>query len=203
MAAAAAAALAAGLTACSDDDAATTTETTAQHEGHGQDHEQQDAAAHNDADVTFAQGMLPHHRQAIEMSDIVLAKPDLDPRVRALAEQIRAAQAPEIEQLDAWLTEWGVAGGDEHGAHGGDQHGGHDMAGMLSDDDLRDLDAADGATASRLFLTQMIEHHEGAVEMAQTEIENGEHEGAVAMAREIVATQQQEIDEMRSLEGEL
>ncbi|WP_143542567.1 DUF305 domain-containing protein, partial [Rhodococcus sp. YL-0] len=66
-----------------------------------------DASTHNQADVTFAEQMIPHHSQAVEMSDMLLSKDGIDPRVTALAEQIKAAQGPEIEQLQAWLTSWG------------------------------------------------------------------------------------------------
>src|SRR5262245_12367055 len=70
------------------------------------------AQAHNDADVTFAQHMIPHHQQAVEMSDIVLGKQGIDPRVTELANQIKAAQGPEIDEMQQWLTEWGMPSGD-------------------------------------------------------------------------------------------
>src|SRR3954468_16603841 len=65
------------------------------------------AEAHNNADVMFAQHMIPHHQQAIEMSDMLLAKQGIDPRVTELAKQIKAAQGPEIQQMQSWLTQWG------------------------------------------------------------------------------------------------
>jgi uncharacterized protein (DUF305 family) len=143
------------------------------------------------ADVMFAQMMIPHHEQALEMSGIVLAKAGLDPEVAALAEEIQAAQGPEIAQLEAWLDEWDapreMAGG------------GHEMSGMLSADELAALEAADAATASQLFLEQMIEHHEGAVEMAEEQLANGSHAGAIEMAEAIVATQTAEIERMQAL----
>ncbi len=154
------------------------------------------AADFNDADVMFATMMIPHHEQAIEMSDIVLDKDDADPAVAELAQEIKDAQGPEIEQLEGWLNEWGVdpdeAGGTGHGDHGG-------MDGMLSEEDLAELEAATGPEASTLFLEQMIEHHEGAVDMAQTQIDDGQNRDAIALAQEIVDTQNSEIEQMSQM----
>ncbi|MFD6857872.1 DUF305 domain-containing protein [Rhodococcus sp. NPDC060090] len=168
-----------------------------------------EAAAHNDADVMFAQMMLPHHSQAIEMSDMLLAKQDIPADVTALAEQIKAAQGPEIEQLESWLEQWGeptempeTGNNDMPGMdmdEGMDGMGGMQMEGMMSEEDMQALSDAQGTEAARLFLEQMIAHHEGAVDMAQTEIEDGQFPDAVEMARTIVDTQQQEIETMREL----
>ena len=149
-------------------------------------------AGHNDADVMFAQMMIPHHEQAIEMSDVVLAKDGTNPEVTALATQVKEAQAPEIEQLGQWLDSWGAERTSEHTGHAG-------MSGMMSDDDMQALDAAAPPESDRLFLEQMIAHHQGAVEMAQTEIESGQDTGAVEMAQTIVDTQQAEIATMEDL----
>ncbi|MEE2057265.1 DUF305 domain-containing protein [Rhodococcus artemisiae] len=164
-----------------------------------------DAAAHDEADVMFAQMMLPHHAQAIEMSNMLLGKEDIPASVAALAEQIKAAQGPEIEQLESWLEQWGqptymsddmpAMNHDMHDADGGTES----MEGMLSEADMQALSEAQGTEAARLYLTGMIEHHDGAVDMAQTEIEHGQFPDAVAMARTIVDTQQQEIETMREL----
>jgi uncharacterized protein (DUF305 family) len=155
--------------------------------------------AHNNADVWFVRHMIPHHQQAIEMSDILLAKRGIDPRVTELATKIKAAQGPEIQQMQDWLNQWGnptmpaMAPGDmQMPAHRG-------MLGQLSERELNALRAANGADASRLFLTQMIAHHEGAVSVGQTEIEEGHYPLAVAMARSIASTQQQEIDTMKGI----
>lgn len=150
----------------------------------------------NEADAMFATMMLPHHEQAIVMSDMVLAKEGVDQRVVDLAQQIKDAQGPEIAQLETWLDEWGV----DRSEHGGDHQS---MEGMLSEEQLAQLDAAGGAEASRLFLEQMIAHHEGAVTMAQTEIEDGAHPDAVAMAQSIVESQNAEIEYMRELLADL
>lgn len=156
----------------------------------------QENADVNEADVMFATMMLPHHEQAIEMSDIVLEKDDLDPDVGALAQQIKDAQGPEIEQLEGWLDEWGADRDDMSGMDHGD-HG--SMSGMMSEADLEELRSADGTEASRLFLEQMIEHHRGAVEMAETQVEDGRSPEAVDLARTIVETQNEEIEQMESL----
>lgn len=159
----------------------------------GMDHSSSDAplAGANEADVMFASMMIVHHEQAVEMSDIVLAKEGVDPRVADLAEQITAAQGPEIEQLQGWLEEWGVEPGDPGAMDHGD--------GMMSDDDLAALEAAAGPEASRLFLEQMIVHHEGAVEMAEAQIADGENPDAVALAQDIVDAQTAEIAEMTDI----
>ena len=155
--------------------------------------------AHNNADVWFVRHMIPHHQQAIEMSDILLAKQGIDPRVTEMANKIKAAQGPEIQQMQNWLNQWGnptmpaMAPGDmQMPAHGG-------MPGQLSERELDALREAKSADASRLFLTQMIAHHEGAISVAQTEIEEGQYPLAVAMARSIASTQQQEIDTMKAI----
>lgn len=146
----------------------------------------------NAADVMFAQMMLPHHEQAIEMSDSLLAKEGISPGLVDLAEQIKAAQGPEIDTLTGWLDDWGAdpeAGADMD----------HDMAGMLSAEDLQALEDATGPDAERLFLEQMVAHHEGAVEMAQAEVSGGRHAGAVEMAQAVVDSQTAEIQQMRDL----
>jgi uncharacterized protein (DUF305 family) len=159
---------------------------------------------HNDADVMFAQHMIPHHQQAIEMSDVVLAKQGIDPRVTDLATEIKAAQGPEIKQMQDWLGQWGNPPMPPMGTEEG--HGGHDMEGMpgdgmgmMSDEQMTALNNAKGVEVSRLFLTGMITHHEGAIAMAQTEIEDGKFAPAVELARAIVKTQQAEIDTMKGI----
>lgn len=160
------------------------------------------AAAANHADMMFAHMMIPHHQQAIEMSDIILAKQGIDPRVIELAQQIKAAQGPEIAQLQAWLKQWGMPGMG-HGGMGdmpGMDHGGMSgMDGMLSPAEMDALKTAQGVEASKLFLTGMIAHHQGAITMAQNEIKNGQFPEAVAMATSIAESQQKEIDEMNGI----
>ena len=155
--------------------------------------------------------MIPHHQQAIEMSDIVLAKQGIDPRVTDLATKIKAAQGPEITQMQDWLTQWGNPPTPSMGPGMGSMPGhgnmpGHampgmsgGMMGMLSGEQMTALRNAQGIDASRLFLTGMITHHEGAIAMAQTEIEDGQFPPELELSRSIVKTQQEEIDTMRGI----
>jgi uncharacterized protein (DUF305 family) len=148
------------------------------------------AADVNDADMQFTMMMIPHHEQAVEMADMVLAKDGIDERVLTLAEQIKAAQGPEIELMESWLDDWGTPMGDMDGM---------DHGGMMSDTDMEALEAATGAEASRLFLEQMIVHHEGAIEMAQDEIDNGQNLDVIALADNIIASQTTEIATMEDI----
>ncbi|WP_411720175.1 DUF305 domain-containing protein [Mycetocola sp.] len=152
-------------------------------------------ATFNDADVIFAQMMIPHHEQAVEMSDMLLAKDGIAEQVRSLATQIKDAQQPEIDQLNEWLDAWGA-----DDSMGGMDHG---MDGMMSEDDMKTLEDASGDDASKLFLEQMVVHHEGAVEMAETEINDGVNPDAIEMAETIVSTQSEEINVMHNLLGSL
>ncbi|MEG9250152.1 DUF305 domain-containing protein [Arthrobacter sp. Soc17.1.1.1] len=167
---------------------------------------------HNDADVMFAQMMIPHHQQAVEMSDMMLTKDGISPEITDLATKIKDAQGPEIETMTGWLEAWGEPmepeGGSDDGSEGHDMGNmGSDsdagsmgsMGGMMSEDQMSDLESAEGTEASRLFLESMTAHHEGAIGMAQTEINDGENPEAIELAETIVDTQQAEIDQMKEL----
>ena len=160
------------------------------------------AAEHNAADVMFAQMMIPHHAQAVEMSDMMLAKKDIPAEVTALATKIKAAQGPEIETMTGWLTSWNEPTQAPTG-HDMSTHGTGGMAGMMSDADMKKLDAAQGTEAAKLFLTQMIAHHEGAVMMAKTETAGGKNSNAVSLSKAIVTAQEAEIQEMQALLAKL
>lgn len=147
----------------------------------------------NAADVMFVQMMIPHHEQAIEMADLVLDTTGIDTAVIDLATDIKAAQGPEIAQMEQWLDDWGMPS--MPGGHGG--HGG--MDGMLSEAELQRLADAEGDEATRLFLEGMIEHHEGAIDMAEEVIDDGENAAVRELADTIIVTQQAEIDLMRDL----
>lgn len=200
---AAAAAVLLGLSACTSDETDTASETTTAVEttatsGSSTTEQAEESAQHSEADVMFAQMMIPHHEQAIEMSDIILSKDDVPADVTSLAEEIKAAQGPEIAQLTDWLEQWGEPTQPE--GMDMDMGGDHDMAqmeGMLSDEELQQLSDAPGPEAAELFLNQMIAHHEGAVAMAEDQVENGTYPPAVDLAQTIIDTQQQEIDTMR------
>ncbi|NUT71332.1 DUF305 domain-containing protein [Pseudarthrobacter sp. C4D7] len=149
-------------------------------------------ADHNQADVRFAQMMIPHHSQAVEMSDIILAKSGVPAEVTALATKIKAAQAPEIEQMTGWLKGWNVPTAMT-------DHSGHGMTGMVDDAGIDKLKSATGTDAAKLFLEQMIGHHEGAIDMAQQEISAGNSPEAVKLGHDIVDAQQAEITQMKQL----
>ncbi|WP_091232097.1 DUF305 domain-containing protein [Microbacterium sp. 3J1] len=149
------------------------------------------SAEADDADIMFARMMKEHHAQAVEMSDMLLGKDGVDDRVVALAEEIKAAQEPEIRTMNEWLEEWGA---DVSGADGMD-HG----SGMMSETDMQELADASGEDAGRVFLEQMIRHHEGAVTMAQEEVDNGRDPDAIALAHTIIETQTTEIAAMRDI----
>jgi len=155
------------------------------------------ASAHNDQDVMFTQGMLPHHQQAIEMSDMLLDKgSDVDADVVTLAEQIKAEQAPEIKTMTGWLKAWGEP--TEASSMSGMDHSSM-SGGMMSDSDMDALDKASAADAGKLYLEQMVEHHTSAVDMAKTEVDKGKNSDAIALAKSIVSSQTEQITQMKDM----
>lgn len=153
----------------------------------------------NDADVVFVQMMIPHHEQAVEMSEIILDAEGIDPAVTELATAITAAQGPEIEKMEGWLDAWGAEDADDVGMKGMD----HGADGMMSKDDLSKLEDATGVAAERLFLDGMTIHHEGAVAMAELEITIGQNVDAKALAEAISESQTEEIDLMKEIRAGL
>ena len=155
---------------------------------------------HNDQDVTFATEMIPHHAQAVQMAEVAIANAESQD-VRDLAEDISAAQEPEIEQMSSWLEAWGEDVPDTEGDDmGGMDHGGADgMPGMMSSDEMDELGSASGPAFDEMFLSMMIEHHEGAIEMAQTEQADGESQDAIDLAETIEETQTAEIETMKAM----
>lgn len=154
-------------------------------------------AAHNDADTMFAQMMIVHHEGAVEMADLAVEKAGSE-EVRTLAEGISAAQGPEIEQMTSWLEAWGedaaTAGGTGHM-----EHGGMDMEGMSQEEAMGELEGLSGADFDRRFLELMIAHHQGAVEMSETELSDGENPQALELAQKIIDDQEAEIAEMEQM----
>ena len=149
------------------------------------------SASFNKADVSFATDMAGHHQQAVEMSQMLLDKSDIDPRVVTLAEEIKAAQGPEIKQMKSWLSDWGQKS---------DSMSGMDMGGtLMSDADMNDLKSSTGLAASKLFLTQMTVHHKSALVMAKTEVDSGKNADAVTLAKNIISTQTTEITTMSDI----
>ena len=153
----------------------------------------------NDADVSFAQDMIVHHRQAIEMSAMAADRAESQ-EVKDLAAGIESAQDPEIQTMTGWLEAWGEDVPEDMGDMGGMDHG-EEMPGMMTREDMDELMDASGADFDQLFLTMMIEHHEGAIDMAQMEQSDGENPDAIAMAEQIQTAQEAEVVTMQQLLG--
>lgn len=151
----------------------------------------------NDADVVFAQMMIPHHEQALEMAGLAGGRAQ-DPEVKRLVTAIEQAQDPEIQKLKAWLKGWGRPESAGHGS-GGHGSGGHAMAGMLSEKDMKGLAAATGRDFDRMFARLMIAHHDGAVAMAEDERRNGRNATAKSLADDVVRTQSAEVTALRKI----
>lgn len=149
------------------------------------------ATAYTANDIMFAQMMIPHHQQAVDMSELALEKSS-DDAVLALAADIRAAQAPEIDQMTRWLEESGSS------VDGGDHAGHMNMGGMLTEEEMERLEQATGAAFDRLFLEGMIVHHEGAIVMARM-IADSPNPEVTALGEAITVTQREEIEIMRDL----
>jgi uncharacterized protein (DUF305 family) len=159
------------------------------------------SAEHNDADVRFAQGMIPHHRQAVEMAEMAVNRAE-NPEVKALAEQIQAAQDPEINTMTGFLEAWGAevpADGDMAGMDHSSMAGMSDMSGMMTPEQMDELRNATGAAFDTAFLQMMIAHHEGAISDSERELAEGVNPQAKDLATEIVTAQTAEIEQMRQL----
>ena len=159
------------------------------HDGHGSMMSDEEAiGAYSDDELMFASMMIPHHSQAVTMSELALAN-STNPDVLALATAIRDAQGPEITQMQGWLDQSDYSG----------THAGHmDMGGMLSDEEIAKLAIAKGAAFDRLFLESMIAHHEGAIEMAEM-IKDSTNSEVKKLFSNIVSSQSAEIEAMKAL----
>lgn len=182
-------ALLAGAAACgSDNNAAGTSEAAQSTPGA--------AITLNDADVLFAQGMIAHHEQAIEMSEFAIdPAAGASAEVKDLATRISETQDGEIELMTTWLT----AAGESITMDMSDGHDMSSMEGMMSADEMDALASATGADFDRMWLEMMIAHHEGALSQAEDVIADGSNPDVIALAQQIITTQQAEIDEMRAL----
>jgi uncharacterized protein (DUF305 family) len=177
-------------------------------------------AHYTDADVAFMTGMIHHHAQALVMSRMAPGHGASDP-MRILTARIINGQRDEIQLMQRWLRERdlpvphvpelsddeaGVAP-EDHAAHGG--HGGHampTMPGMLSPEQMAELDAARGEEWDRLFLTYMIQHHKGALTMVEELFSTygaGQGDEIFKIASDIGADQASEIDRMQRMLQEL
>ncbi len=148
------------------------------------------SASHNDADVAFVTDMIPHHTQAVEMSALA-ADRAASPQVKALAAQISGAQEPEIAQMQAFLKDWGRPAAPTAVSM--------PMSGMMTGGQMQQLTTSSGAAFDRLFLQEMTQHHNGAVDMAGVELRDGASADAKALAQKIIDAQRAEIATMGSL----
>lgn len=184
---AAAAALVLALSACGSSDESTHGSMPAE----GGTSASTSAASGVEADVKFAQMMIPHHEQAVEMADLALSNDTASPEVKALAGQIKAAQDPEIQTMQGWLSQWGASQSSGSMAHG--------SGGMMSDDDMSSLMGASGPEFDQMWLTMMIEHHEGAIEMAQDVLATTADPDVEKLATAVVEGQEKEITTMKGM----
>jgi uncharacterized protein (DUF305 family) len=148
----------------------------------------------------FAQGMIPQHQQAVEMARLA-AERSQHPQVRDLAARIRNGQDPEIASMTGWLREWGAAPPTTGMGHGNMDHGG--KTGMMTPEQMTQLENANGVAFDRMFLEMMTEHHRGAIEMADTELAQGADPRATQLPKAIVDAQRGEISEMATLQTQL
>ena len=152
----------------------------------------EEVAGHNAEDVMFAQMMIPHHEQALELAALVPDRSS-NPEVIALAAKISAEQQPEIGAMKALLLQWEV---DPNTSAHGSGHDGMAVEGMVDDATMAKLDSLKGAEFDTLWLQAMINHHRGAIARAESEIADGRSADMITMATTMVATQQAEIDQM-------
>lgn len=186
-----------GLAACGSDDEQTDT-TPAAAETPAGDTAADGAVALNEAEIEFAQGMIAHHEQAIEMAEMALDPAmGASPAVVDLATRIQAAQDPEIDLMTGWLT----AAGQPIAMDTSDGHDMSDMEGMMSAEQMDALGAATGTEFDRLWLEMMIEHHQGAISQSEAVQASGSNPDVLALAAAIITAQQAEIAEMQALLG--
>ncbi|MFE2568503.1 DUF305 domain-containing protein [Streptomyces mirabilis] len=147
----------------------------------------------DEADVTFAQMMIPHHEQAVAMAELADGRAS-DAEIKDLAAKIEKAQDPEIKTMTGWLKSWGkpTATGDTPGMDMGSD-------GMMSDKDMKELKAMQGKEFDKMFAQMMIDHHDGAIAMAKTEQKSGQNADAKKMADAIVRGQSAEVKRLQSI----
>lgn len=170
-----------------------------------------DAESWNQADAVFVTGMIEHHLQALEIAALAPDRAGSD-AVRSFAERVTAAQGPEVHALASWLQARDLAvpeGAEGDGGTGprapegaGHEHG-DGASGMLTDEQLAEIERASGAEFDRLFLEGMIQHHEGALAMVDVVLVEGQDLFANEIAAETASGQGGEIDRMRDLLADL
>jgi uncharacterized protein (DUF305 family) len=195
-------ALGAALTACGDNASSGMTGRTSTTTSAAQQND------HNSADVAFAQQMIPHHQQALAMAKLVSGR-TTNAKVTDLAGRIQKAQDPEIQQMTAWLNQWGAASNTSMGAMPGmstsampGMGDGRPMPGMMSDADMAKLQTVKGGDFDAMWLQMMVQHHQGAIDMAKTELAQGSSTDTKTLAQKIIDGQQAEVTEMQGLLGQ-
>ncbi|GGC18438.1 DUF305 domain-containing protein [Cellulomonas carbonis] len=155
------------------------------------------AEAFNGADTEFAEMMIVHHEGAIEMAELAIENADSD-EVRSLGHRIAAARGPEIDMLTGWLGAWGQELPGEMDM-GGMDDGAMQMDTMDQETVMAELSGLSGSDFDRRFLELMIEHHRGAIEMAENYRGEGEDLEALRLSGSIIDAQMAESTEMGNL----
>ena len=155
-----------------------------------------------DADVKFMQGMISHHAQAIEMTELLASRSGRD-MMRRLAQRIELSQEDEIAMMQEWLRSRGqaVAELDAHHAPGWEP-----MPGMLTEEEMGRLEQAQAVEFDPLFLELMIKHHRGALTMVDTLLSQrgaAQDSQLFAFTSDITSDQSMEIDRMDAMLAEL
>ncbi|MFM9588239.1 DUF305 domain-containing protein [Streptomyces scabiei] len=150
----------------------------------------------NKADVAFAQMMIPHHEQALEMARLAEDRAS-DTEIEEIAATIEKAQDPEIRTMKGWLKSWNEP--TDVASMPGMEHGGGDGKGMMADADMEHLKSLKNAAFDAAFAEMMIEHHEGAIAMARDEQRDGGYTDAKAMAGDIVKGQSAEVERLKDI----
>ena len=146
---------------------------------------------HNADDTMFAQMMIPHHEQAVEMATLAETRA-ANEEVKAIAAEIKKSQEPEARLMEAWLASWDEPDGGDHNGH---------MDGMLSSGEMRSLEQASGEPFDQLFVSAMIEHHEGAIKMATDEVNYGQAKDVKSLAGKMIDEQGKEIERLKALQS--
>jgi len=161
------------------------------HDGESNDQNKNRPAIYG-PDQMFLQMMIPHHEQAIQMSELALTR-SKNPEVLKLAQQIKDGQSAEVKQMKSWLADAGVSADMGHEMD-------HGMGGMMTDADMAALESSTGAAFDKLFLTSMIAHHEGALHMVLM-IQDSRDSNLLTLHDDIIKTQSAEVEWMKKLLG--
>ena len=155
-------------------------------------------ASWNKADQKFVQEMIPHHEQAAVMSEMVI-NVEVSGETAALATEIIRAQASEIKLMKGFLSEWGVEFDPDSDPHAGHMMSGDESHGMMTDEELAELENSMGSDFEKMWLTMMLAHHKGAIKMAETVVADGKDARVKTLAEAIISEQQKEIELIDSL----